>query len=187
MDALKANPSAAASLRGLMELHTDRDVADDIVYFTYVIADMQHRAGGNPFDNRNFLYTGTGQVATATDNALNDGVRRYAAEPAAREYLLRHYTPTGRLSRPMLALHTTYDPRIPGATLSIYAEQVAIAGFSDNLVQQYVHRDGHCAFTPDEVGRSFDELLQWIHGGRRPTPGALPPATHASAALSPPR
>jgi len=173
MDALKANPVAAASLRGLMDLHSDRDVADDMVYFTYVISDLQRRAGGNPFDNRNFLYAGT-SAATASDNNLNDGVRRYAADPIARDYLLHHYTPTGRLGRPMLALHTTYDPRIPGATLSVYAEQVAIAGFSDNLVQQYVHRDGHCAFTPDEVSRSFDELLQWIHTGKRPTPGLLP-------------
>ncbi len=185
MDALRAKPDAAASLRGLMGLHSDRDVADDIVYFTFVISDLQRRAGGNPFDNRNFLYTDTNPTSTATDNALNDGVRRYAAEPSAREYLLHHYTPSGRLTHPMLALHTTYDPRIPGATLPIYAEQVAIAGFSQNLVQQYVHRDGHCSFTSEEVGRTFDELIQWIHTGKRPAPGLLPmparPAPNASA------
>ena len=79
----------------------------------------------------------------------------------------------------MLALHTTYDPRIPGSTLAVYAEQVAIAGFSQNLVQQYVRRDGHCAFTQEEVGRTFDELIQWIHNGKRPPAGLLPiPATH---------
>ena len=44
----------------------------------------------------------------------------------------------------MLALHTTYDPRIPTNTLAFYGEQVAVAGFSQNLVQQYVKRDGHC-------------------------------------------
>ena len=47
------------------------------------------------------------------------------------------------------------------------------AGFGDNLVQQYVHRDGHCAFTPQQVGESFDELLEWIHNGTRPEPGLL--------------
>lgn len=176
MDALKANPTAASDLRGLMDLHTDRDIADDMVYFTYVISDLQRRAGGNPFDNRDFLYTNTNPTSTTTDNALNDGVRRYAADPKAREYLLHHYTPTGRLARPMLALHTTYDPRIPGNTLTLYAEQVAISGFSQNLIQQYVHRDGHCAFNQEETGRTFDELLQWIHTGKRPPAGLLPPA-----------
>jgi len=179
LDALTANPAAATALRGLMDLHSDRDVADQIVYFTFVVADMQHRAGGNPFDNRNFLYSGASPTSTAADNALNDGVRRYAAEPQARDYLLHHYTPNGRLGRPMLALHTTYDPRIPGNTLAVYGEQVAIAGFSQNLVQQYVRRDGHCAFTQEEVGRTFDELIQWIHNGKRPPAGLLPiPATH---------
>ena len=173
-DALHANPAAATAMRNLMWLHTDHEVADNMVYFTYVIADIQRRARGNPFDNRNFLYSGTDPASTATDNALNDGVRRYAADPKAREYLLRHYTPTGRLFRPMLMLQTSYDPRIPTRTLEVYKEQVALAGFDQNLVQQYVHRDGHCAFTPDEVGRTFDELLAWIHTGKRPTPGALP-------------
>jgi pimeloyl-ACP methyl ester carboxylesterase len=187
LDALKASTAAAASMRALMDLHSDQDVANDMVYFTYVISDMQRRAGGNPFDNRNFLYANTNPASTASDNALNDGVHRYAAEPMAREYLLHHYTPNGHLSRPMLALHTTYDPVIPGATLSFYAEQVAIAGDSQNLVQQYVRRDGHCAFSPEEIGRTFDELIQWIHAGKRPTPGMLPLPAHTSAALTPAR
>ena len=29
---------------------------------------------------------------------------------------------------PMLALHTTCDPRIPGWTMAVYGEQVAVAG-----------------------------------------------------------
>jgi hypothetical protein len=183
-DALHANTAAATAMRNLTGLHTDHEVAEDMVYFTYVIADMQRRARGNPFDNRNFLYAGTDPASSATDNALNDGVKRYAADPRAREYLLHHYTPTGRLARPMLALHTTYDPRIPSSTLSFYAEQVAIAGFSQNLIQQYVHRDGHCTFTSEEIGHSFDELMQWIHTGKRPPAGPLPPILKPSPAAS---
>ena len=175
-DALRANPPAATAIRNLTALHTDREVADAMVYFTFVLADMQHRAGGNPFDNHNVLYTGTTPGSTATDNALNDGVRRYVADPHARAYLLRHYTPSGNITHPLLALHTTYDPRIPGNTLAFYAEQVALAGESANLVQQYVHRDGHCTFTQDEIGRTFDELVTWIHTGKAPPAGLLPPA-----------
>jgi len=182
LDAMKANPAAAAAMRGLTALHTDREVAHDMVYFTYVIADLQHRAGANPFDNRNFLYSGTNASSTVTDNALNDGVRRYTGDAHAREYLLRHYTPSGQLTHPMLALHTTYDPLIPTSTLAFYAEQVAAAGQSQNLVQQYVRRDGHCAFNADEIGHTFDELVQWVHGGRRPIPGQLPSAPAAAVA-----
>jgi pimeloyl-ACP methyl ester carboxylesterase len=171
--AVHANPAAAAEMRGLTDLHTDSEVAREMVYFTFVITDMQRRAGGNPFDNRNYIYTTTNPSTSASDDALNDGVRRYAADPKAREYLVRHYTPSGRLSRPMLALHTVYDPLIPATTLSLYAHEVEMAGFGENLVQQYVHRDGHCTFSSEEVGRAFDELVQWTHRDTRPTPGLL--------------
>jgi pimeloyl-ACP methyl ester carboxylesterase len=171
--ALRANPFAAAELRGLTDLHSDGDLTHDMVYFTFVIGDMQKRAGGNPFDNRNYIYTGTNPGSSASDYALNDGVRRYAAEPKAREYLLHHYTPSGRLGRPMLALHTIYDPLVPATTLSFYAHQVEMTGFGENLVQKYVHRDGHCTFNAEETGRAFDELVQWTHGGARPVPGLL--------------
>jgi pimeloyl-ACP methyl ester carboxylesterase len=171
--ALRANPIAATNMRALMGLHTDAGVASDIAYFTFVITDMQHRAGGNPFDNRNYLYTGTNPTSSAGDYALNDGVRRYAADPHAQDYLFRHYTPSGRLAKPMLALHTLYDPLVPATTLSLYEHMVQGAGFGQNLVQQYVHREGHCVITEDEVGHAFDELVQWTHRTTRPTPGLL--------------
>jgi pimeloyl-ACP methyl ester carboxylesterase len=171
--ALKANPQAATEMRNLTGLHSDADLTHLMSYITFFLMDMQHRAGGNPFDNRNYLYTGTNLASSASDAALNDGVRRYAADEAARRYLAEHYMPTGRLTKPMLAVHTIYDPLIPGTTLTLYAHEVEEAGYGENLVQQYVHRDGHCAFTPQQVGASFDELLDWIDTGARPEPGLL--------------
>jgi pimeloyl-ACP methyl ester carboxylesterase len=111
--AVRANPAAAAEMRGLTDLHTDYEVAREMVYFTFVITDMQRRAGGNPFDNRNYIYTTTNPTTSASDYALNDGVHRYAADPKAREYLIHHYTPSGRLSKPMLALHVQFGGSRP--------------------------------------------------------------------------
>lgn len=180
--ALRGNPAAASALRSLTGLHTDVEVARDMSYFTFVIADMQRRAGGNPFDNRNYLYTGTTPGSSAGDWALNDGVRRYTADPAARDYLFRHFTPSGHLGRPMLAVHTIYDPLVPATTLSLYEHEVQGAGAGENLVQQYVHHDGHCTFSKEEVGHAFDELVQWTHHGTRPAPGLmrLPPTIEAA-------
>ena len=173
LNALKANPVDAALLRELMGLHTDQQVARDIAYFTFVIADMQRRAAGNPFDNRNWIYTGASASSSIPDEELNATVKRYAANARAREYLVRHYTPSGRLGRPMLAVHTVFDPLIPPSLLTLYTEMVEGAGEGEHLVQQYVPRDGHCAITPEEIGRAFDELVTWTHGGARPTPGLL--------------
>lgn len=172
LTAMRANPSGASAMRNLTGLHSDIEVARAVGYYTYVVADLQRKAGGNPFDNRNYLYTGTSSD-TRTDYALNDGVHRYVADFKARAYLLSHYSPSGRLTRPMLAVHTIYDPLIPATSLSLYDAQVAEAGYSQNFVQQYVDREGHCTFTGDEVGRAFDELLHWVHNGVVPQPGLL--------------
>lgn len=170
--ALKANPVAAAAMRSLTGLHNDLDLAWDMDYFTYNIADLQRRAHGNPFDNRNTLYTGTG--SSPSDFDLNDKVRRYASNPQARGYLIAHFTPSGHLGKPMLALHTLYDPLVPPNTLTLYTNMILAAGESRHFVQQYVHREGHCNITGDEVGRAFDELVTWTHNGPPPPAGLLP-------------
>ena len=172
-NALKANPANATLIRSLMGLHTDANVVRDISYFTFVIADMQRRADGNPFDNRNWIYAGTNPTASASDISLNEIVHRYTADKKSRDYLIHHYTPTGHLGRPMLAVHTVYDPLIPVSLLTLYNEMVEGEGVGDRLVQQYVPRDGHCSITPEEIGHAFDELVSWTHGGSRPLPGLL--------------
>ena len=171
--ALKTKPEAAVALRNLLGVRSDAAVASDIAYFTFVIADMQRRAGGNPFDNRNFLYTGASTTSSQPDFELNDNVRRYPASARARDYLMQHFTPSGRLQKPMLALHTLYDPVVQPGSLAFYDHLVQAAGFGENLVQQYVKREGHCNITPEEEGRAFDELVAWVHRGPRPSPGPL--------------
>ena len=187
--ALHDNPRGATAMRALVGVHNDAELASDMAYFTFVLGDMQRRAGGNPFDNRNTIYSGTNPSDSSADYELNDRMRRYTAQPSARAYLMRHFTPTGHLERPMLALHTIYDPVVPVSQLAFYAHQVQSAGFGNNLVQQYVHRDGHCNITPDEVGSAFDELVEWAHGGSHPPTGLLREAqrpTLRQEALRPP-
>jgi hypothetical protein len=169
--ALRSNPAAATALRSLSGLHNDMDLAHDIAYYTFVVGDMQRRGGGNPFDNRNLIYTGTNPASSTSDLELNEKVTRYAADPQARAYLMRHYTPNGHLGKPMLALHTIYDPTVLISGLALYDHEVQAAGEGQNLVQQYVAREGHCNFTQEQIGDAFDELVRWTHGGPRPTPG----------------
>jgi hypothetical protein len=169
--ALRENPAAAAAMRNLMGLHSDADVAHDIAYYTFVVGDMQRRGKGNPFDNRNLIYTGTSPTSSAGDFELNQHVKRYAADAPARAYLMRHYTPNGHLGRPMLALHTIYDPVVLISGLALYDHLVQHAGAGENLVQQMVDREGHCNFTQEQIGEAFDELVRWTHGGPRPVAG----------------
>ena len=163
---MEGKPAEAEGYRRWAGLHSNKDAAGTIVFLTYVLKEVQQRGGGNPFDNRNIIYEGS-----PDDNALNDGVKRYASDARAAEYVRQYYTPTGRLTKPMLAMHTTYDPLVPGWTPNMYSQIAAQAGSGEWFVQQYVKRDGHCTFTPEEVARGFAALREWKATGKRPAGG----------------
>ncbi len=163
---LEGNPERAAALRRLTGIRSNKELAATLVFFTYILKDIQQRAGGNPFDNRNTIYGGTGD-----DNAVNDGVSRHAADPRAAEYVRTYYTPTGRVTRPFLHVHTTYDALVPSATPNYYAELAAKAGSGELFVQQYVKSDGHCAIQPEQIAGALADLRRWAETGAPPAPG----------------
>ena len=105
---LDANPDQAALVRDLANIHTNRGLADVLVFNTFVIEDLRLKSGGNPFDNRNLVYSGT-----ANDALLNQRVHRFAADPDAYRFLANWYSPSGNLRRKLLEVHTIYDPLVP--------------------------------------------------------------------------
>lgn len=166
--ALNAKPTAAAAVRGYADVHTNRDLADGIVFLTYILKDLEQRSGGSPFDNRNTIYT-----RVPASNAVNDRVERYEAEPGALTYLQQFYTPTGKLTRPVLAIHTSYDPLVSPSIPSDYFLLAREAGAGQFFTQQYVKHDGHCNIKPAEIDRGFSELVAWKKNGKAPKAGWL--------------
>jgi pimeloyl-ACP methyl ester carboxylesterase len=167
--ALDASPTEAAVIRDLADIHTNRGLAEVLAFNTFEIKDLQEKSHGNPFDNRNLVYTGT-----TSDEALNEKVKRYAADPNSFRFVSAYYSPSGQLRRKLLAVHTIYDPLVPASTAAWYDEVTRRLGDGDLFVQQYVNRDGHCNITADQTGQAFDELLSWVHDNKRPSPGPLP-------------
>jgi pimeloyl-ACP methyl ester carboxylesterase len=166
--ALASKPVAQQALLRWYAAADARNLAPVIDFVVYEIGELQRRAHGNPVGNADTIYVGTGD-----DFALNDGVRRYRADAKAAVYLARWYTPSGKLTKPLLALHDSGDPLVPASSAGEYALLASRAGHGDNFVQQYVNREGHCVFTPQEIGRAFDELVAWTQSGKRPEPGKL--------------
>lgn len=165
--AVRANPERAEALARRFALQP-RSIPGLVWFYATILREMEERAGGNPFDNRGTVYRGLGN-----DTASAAGVRRYAADPAAAEYLRAHYTPTGRIADPVFAVHTTYDATVAPEQMDRYRATTQIAGTADRFAAAYVIADGHCNFTPAQVGAAFDALRTWAATGRRPAEGEL--------------
>jgi len=169
LDALPSNPTGLAEMMALTRFKRPEDLADNVVFSTYIHRDLEQKLGSSVLENAGTIYAGG-----PDDNALNDGVKRYAAPAAALAYLKTWYTPTGLLLKPTLAVHTTYDPIIPASTLAYYADTVERAASSEEFVQQYVKHDGHCNSGGPETTAALGELIRWKRSGVKPAPGAVP-------------
>ena len=142
------------------------DLPAALPLFNLIASELKTRAGGQPFDNQNRVYSGFGD-----DIAVNRTVKRYTGDPAAREYLRQYFTPTGRISDPVLALHTMTDPLVLGEDVAIYATLAAIAGNSDKFVLRFSSEAGHCNFTMEQTANAFDALRAWAKEGKKPAAG----------------
>ncbi len=166
---LDGAPEKAEALRQYSNIRKNEELAGVVTFWTFILMDLQQRSGGNPFDNRDTIYEGS-----PDDDALNDGVKRYAADPGAESFLRANYTPSGRLGGPMLHLANTYDPLVPPWVPNTYADLAERANNEELFVQQYVKTPGHCRISPEEVASGFGQLRKWVEAGERPTPGAVP-------------
>jgi pimeloyl-ACP methyl ester carboxylesterase len=162
-------------------------------------ANLEQDAGGNPSwttgvnfaqqlrksaDYREVvaLYKAAGLSLRADLRTLNRATR-ISADPKAVAYLAKYISFDGRLSVPVLTLHTTGDGLVVPENEQAYAQVVARAGDSRLLRQIFVARAGHCAFTPAETITAVRVLLNRVRTGRWDT-RALRVASLNSAATA---
>ena len=162
-------------------------------------AELEARAGGNPSWNTRVdyvrqlaksadrkevraLYKAAGLSLRADLRSLNKAAR-ISADPKAVRYLARNISFTGRLTMPVLSMHTTGDGLVIPQNEQAYASVVRKAGRSFLLRQVFVDRAGHCAFTPAETITAAQRLLDRMRTGRWHA-GALTPASMNSAATA---
>jgi hypothetical protein len=92
----------------------------------------------------------------------------------------------GHLATPVLTMHTTGDGLVVPQNEQAFQSVVDRAGDGRMLRQIFVHRAGHCAFTPAETITAVQVLLGRLGTGRW-NPEALDPASlnDQAAALGP--
>ena len=174
---------------------------DTQVDFPFVFAfraELEARAGGNPSWNTGVnyavqlaksadarevvaLYHAAGLSLTADLNKLNQAPR-ISAKPSAVRYLAQNIAFDGRLSVPVLTMHTTGDGLVVPENEQAYQQVVQQAGDQSMLRQTFVDRAGHCAFTPAETITAVQTLLNRLGTGHWNRAALTPAALNAQAA-----
>ncbi len=136
----------------------------------FVFRDIGERitGGKNPFSNTNVRYWGS-----SDDAALNRGVVRFEADPAARNALIADGQPTGAITVPVVSIHSMNDPQAAVEAQSDYRTRVNGAGKGNLLVQAYTDERVHVGQSPPEFAASFEALMQWLEKGTKPTPRSI--------------
>lgn len=145
-------------------------------------AELEGRAGGNPsfnngvnylsqlkksvdYDEVQALYTAAGLDLTA-DLATLKAASRINADPGALTYLTENVIYNGQLPFPVLTMHTTGDGLVSVQDEQAYASVVTKAKDKADLKQVFVHRAGHCEFSPAETLAALQTLLLRLTKGK---------------------
>jgi pimeloyl-ACP methyl ester carboxylesterase len=174
---------------------------DTQVDFPFVFAfraELEARAGGNPSWNTGInyvtqfeksadhsevaaLYKAAGLNLSADLSKLNHAAR-VSASPTAVKYLAQNISFNGKISVPVLAMHTTGDGLVVPENEQAYRQVVDQAGNGAKLAQIFVHRAGHCAFTPAETITAVQTLLNRLNTGHWNSAALTPGHLNAAAA-----
>jgi pimeloyl-ACP methyl ester carboxylesterase len=144
-------PYDAANYLETVEL----SVRDMLRYSVVNLLDAAATIGGFPFDNSLRWYTGSDN-----DLLLNLLVRRATAHPAALAEMRTKYNTTGKLTRPLITLHTLRDQQVPYWHEQLYFLKTLVSGsaFTRHL-NIPIDRFGHCNFTRDDALFAFAVML----------------------------
>ncbi|HLL79148.1 MAG TPA: prolyl oligopeptidase family serine peptidase [Ktedonobacteraceae bacterium] len=154
----------------------------DFLFAFFARAELESRAGGNPSWNTGVnyseqleksatskevkaLYKQAGLSLNKDLESLNEAPR-ISADPGAVSYLDKYISFNGELSMPVLTMHTTGDGLVVNQDEQSYAHIVSRAGDSGLLRQVFVHRAGHCTFTPAETLTAFQTLIHRLNTGK---------------------
>src|SRR5262249_56658777 len=105
------------------------------------------------------LYKAAG-LSLKADLATLNNATRISADPGAVQYLAQNIAFNGHISIPVLTMHTIGDGLVVPENEQAYRSVVRSSGNQSLLRQIFVHRAGHCAFTPAETITAAQTLLR---------------------------
>lgn len=107
------------------------------------------------------------------ENSFNNTILRVEGDSsanAARSEGLQ-YIPeiNGQFSVPVLTIHGLGDLYVPFVHEQIYRRRAIENGSDDLLVQRAIRSPGHCDYTLNEQTEAFEDLVEWVNTGVKPS------------------
>jgi hypothetical protein len=160
----RAQADALRNILSVVGVTADSLVAH-LAWGTNLFQDMvwERLDGGNPFSNAGTTYQGSDD-----DVALNQGVERFEAEPAAVAALAYDADLTGNIVLPTLTMHARYDPTVFVSHEAIYARTVAEAGRSNLLSQVFTTEALHSQLSLPQYAGMLIAMTRWLDTGEKP-------------------
>lgn len=170
--AAKRTPAQAAKLRDILSVTgvAEKQLVAHLAWGTFHFQDMvQKRLGGrNPFDNARTAYRGSHD-----DAALNAGVERFRADPAAVAALAYDADLSGLIVLPTVTVHARHDPTVSYEAEAAYKATVEHAGRGHLLLQALTDESDHSRLGDTTYTSALRVLEQWLDTGQRPAPAAF--------------
>ena len=147
----------------------ESSVAGHINYATFTFRDITAKNGGvSPFGNQGVRYVGS-----ADDAALNAGVPRFKADPAAVARFAADTDNRGRFAVPVLTAHGVGDAIVFVEGSDTLRQRMVAAGNGDRLVQTFVDSSEHSYWGDAMYPPLFEALLNWVEKAQKPSPAGI--------------
>jgi len=180
--AAQRSPEQARRVRTIVEVVRipENAIISHLRWGTFLLRDVVRRTGASPFGNEGVRYTGADD-----DAALNAGVKRYRADPAAAARFAADVDYVGRFRIPVLAAHGINDPTVFVESSDTLRRRVEASGNGARLVQTFVDSDQHSYWGDAMYPPLFEALLNWVEKGEKPDPASIATRCRAMRAASP--
>jgi hypothetical protein len=183
LPAAQRTPEQAAKLATILNVVkiAENQIVSHLAWGTRHFQDISQRHGGSPFGNTGANYTGS-----ADDAALNAGVLRYRADPAAFRKFSEDTDYAGRIPVPVLTVKWISDPTAFVELDAHFRTLMQQSGFGDLLVQTFVSAaESHSYISDATYATLLSALVRWVLAGEKPTAQGIAAACSSALATYP--
>ena len=168
--AAQRTPEQARKVRTLVDVVRvpESSIISHLNWGTFTLRDLVQKIGGAPLGNFDVRYSGS-----SDDTALNAGVSRWRADPAAAARFAQDADNAGRFNVPVISAHGIGDATVFVEGSDTLRRRMEAAGNGARLVQTFIDSSEHSYWGDAHYPPLFEALLRWVERGEKPSAAGI--------------